>query len=144
MRRAEPAQHGWHEFAYLCSLTHFFSAHPLDIDIARRPFLQQKFCRLDNRICMKASSRRSAQKSVRDSDQAHPLMVRHIGSYYGNTLAFRNTPRRLVQGFIPTVLATTAYFGQTGEIPHRGGRFDHGSKRRRIGRDDDVLAEAAL
>ena len=55
-----------------------------------------------------------------------------------------NTPRRVVQGLIPAVSATPARFGQTGEIPNRGDRFDHGCKRRRIGRDDDVLAEPAL
>ena len=93
---------------------------------------------------MKARSHRPAAKRVRDSDQAHPLMVRHIGAHDGNTFALRDTPRRVVQGLIPAVAATPARFGQTGEIPHRGGRFDHGCKRRRIGRDDDVLAEPSL
>src|ERR1022692_1792448 len=144
VRRAEPAQHGWHEFAYLRRLTHFFGAHPFYRDIARRPFLQQKLGRLDDWIGMKARSHRSAVKRVRDSNQTHPWMLRHIGAHDGDTLTLLNTPRRVVQGLIPAVPATPAHVGQTGEIPHRGDWFDHGCERRRIGRDDDILTEPAL
>src|ERR1019366_4040923 len=63
--RAEPAQHGWHEFAHLRRLAHFFGANPFDSDIARRPFLQQELRRLHDRIGMKARPHRSAAKSVR-------------------------------------------------------------------------------
>ena len=142
--RAEPAQHGWHEFAHLRRLAHFFGADPFDSDIARRPFLQQELRRLHDRIGMKARPHRSAAKSVRDSDQAHPLMVRHIGAHDSNTLAIRDTPRRVVQSFIAAVPTAPARFGQTGKIPYCGGRLDHGCKRRRIGRHDYVLAEPAL
>src|SRR5664279_354929 len=93
---------------------------------------------------MKTRSHCPAAKGVRDSDQAHPLMVRHIGAYDGNAFALRQTPRRVVQGLIPTVAATPARVGQTAEIPHRGGWLDHGCERRRIGRNDDVLAEPSL
>src|SRR6202142_4077376 len=116
VRRAEPAQHGWHEFAYLRRLAHFFGTHPFYRDIARWPFLQQKLGRLDDWIGMKARPHRPAVKRIRDSDQAHPLMVPNIGAHDGDTLTLRNTPRRVVQALIPAVLATPAHIGQTGEI----------------------------
>ena len=114
-------------------LTDFLGAHPFDRDIARRPFLQQQFRRSHDRISMKARPHGPTVKSVRYRDQAHSLMVRHIGSHDGNRFTFRNATRRVVQGFIPAVAAACARPGQTAEIPHSGGRVDHRCKRSCIG-----------
>ena len=105
--------------------------------------MQQKFRCLDNRIGMKPRLHRSAVKRVRNSDRAHPLMVRHIGAHDGDTLALWKAPRRVVQGLVPAVPATPAHVGQTSEIPNRGDWFDHGCKRRRIGCHNDVIAKSS-
>jgi hypothetical protein len=85
-----------------------------------------------------------SEQGVGDGHDGHALMMRHEGAHDRHGLVFRQPDRRIVQRLVEAVAAARAGRGQALEVARRGLRIDHGGKRRRVGRDDDVLPQAAL
>ena len=80
VRGLEPARQRRNELAYVSLTRHLVSPRMSNQHVARNAFLQQELGGLDNRFGVKAGAHRAVLQSIRERDQAHPLMVRHIGT----------------------------------------------------------------
>ena len=115
-----------------------------DRDIARRALLQQQLGRLDHRLGVEARAHDAVEQRVGDGDHRHALVMGHVGAHDRLRLTLGQARRREVERLVEAVAAAPADLGQRREVGRGGRRIDHGGERRRIGRDDGVLAQAAL
>jgi hypothetical protein len=68
-------------------------------------------------------------------------VVSHVRTDHRDWSVFRQPGGGVVEGLVETVPTAGAGGGQATEVPESGRRIDHGRQARRIGSDDDVLAE---
>jgi hypothetical protein len=113
-------------------------------DVARRAFLEQQLRRLHDRLGVEPRPHRAVQESVGDGDDRHALVVGHVSAHDRDVLPLGQARARVVQRLVEAVTAARADGGETGEVARCRARIDHGCERRRVGRDDGVLAETAL
>ena len=78
---------------------------PGDGDVARRPLLQQQLARPHHRLGVKARAHGAAVQRVRDRDDRHALVVRHVHAHHLARLAGRQPLRRVVHRLVEPVLA---------------------------------------
>ena len=123
---------------------HFLRPRMDHRDIARRALLQEQFGRLNAWLGMKSRAHLTVEQDIRDRHDGHALMMRHVRPNDGDLGAVRDTRARVVERFMKAVSATRADSAESLEIAHRAFRIDHGGKRRGVGRDDGVLAQAAF
>ena len=115
-----------------------------DRHIMRHPLLQQQFGCLDHGLGMEAPTHRALAKGIRNGDDAHALVMRHIGAHDRDRCALRQARLRVVQRLVPAIAAAAAGRRQPREIGRGRAGIDHRGERRRIGRDDSVGADAAF
>jgi hypothetical protein len=113
-------------------------------DIARRTLLQEQFSRLNAGLGVKASAHLAVEQDVRDSHDRHALMMCHVCPNDGNLRTVRQSRAGVIERLMITISATRADGGEPLEIAHRAFGIDHGRKRRGVGRDDGVLAQATF
>ncbi|MCY1500932.1 hypothetical protein D9M68_349900 [compost metagenome] len=115
-----------------------------DRDVARRLFLQQQFGGLDHRIGVEPLAQTAIEDDVGDSRDRHAMVVRIVVAHDRAFLALGHTRRREVDGIMEAVDTECADLAQTSEVGERRFRIVHAGEDRGVGRDDGVLAEAAL
>ena len=113
-------------------------------DIARRAFLQQKFRRLHDWLGMKPFPHLPVEETVGDGDHRHALMVRQEGADNCDVFPLGQARACVIQRLVEAIAAPRAQGGESGEVTRRRARINHGRERRRVGRDDGVLAKAAF
>jgi hypothetical protein len=113
-------------------------------DVARRPFLQQELRRLDGRLGVEPGPHFSVQQGIGNGNDRHALMVRHEGADDRALRLRRQARARVVQCFVEAVPSARSGCGQSREVAHRGGRFDHRGERRGVRCDHGIRAQAAL
>ncbi len=143
MRRIEVPHDRRNELAHVADGLDLVRAGPRDRHVPRRPFLQQELGGQDDWLGMEARAHRAVVDDVRDRDDHHALVVRHVRAHHRDRGAIREPGRGVVERLVEAVGAAGPGRRQAPEILHRRGRIDHRRQPRRIGRDDDVLAEPA-
>ncbi len=151
MRARQPAigrgvapPHVGHDGADLDRLGDLGRRRPRHHDVARHALLQQKLRRLHDGFGVEALAHLAVLQRIGDGDQAHRLVMRHVAAHDGDLGAFRKARRRVVHRLVPAIGAAPALVGEALEIARRMGGIDHRGERGGIGRDDDVLRQAAL
>ena len=71
-------------------------------------------------------------------------MVCHVSAHEAGVVAFRETGDRVVERLVESVSPAGAEGGEPREVLGRRGGVDHRRQGGRVGRDHQVLAEAAL
>ena len=93
---------------------------------------------------MKPSLHYFVVQQIVERDQDHSLMVGHEG-FDENALLLRlQAVFRVIDGFIKAVPGESAFAYQPPHVFERRSRFDHRSKRGRVGRHNQVIAQPAL
>ena len=113
-------------------------------DIARRAFLQEQFRRLNARLGVKPRPHPAVEDHIGDGDDAHSLVMRHVGPNDGDRRPVGDPRARVVEGLVEPIAAARADSGKPLEIAHRALRVDHRGERRCIRRDHRVRAQPAL
>src|SRR5512146_3232207 len=90
MRRGKSPLDRWNEVADLRRGRDFFRTWSRHRHIARRPLLKQEFGGLDDRFGMETVPDYPLVQDIRDRDQRHALVMRHIGPHDRDALLFRN------------------------------------------------------
>ena len=144
MRRGKSPHERRYHVSYLYCGINFFRTEARHRHITRRPFLEQEFSRSDNRFGMKAAPHCSIVQDIRDRDQRHALMVRHIGPYDRHVFSRRYPYPRVIQGFIESVSSTPSGLSEAPETLYRLHRIDHRGEGSGIRRDNHILTEASF
>ena len=124
-----------------------FGARPGHRHVARRPLLQQQLGRLDERGGVEAGRHGAVLPDVQDvrqGEERHPLVMRHVGVHHGEILPLGQTGGRVVDRLVEAIPAAAAGALQPREIADRRPRLKHRRERRRIGRHHHVLGEPPL
>ena len=143
MRRVEVPHDRRNELAHVADGLHLVRAGPRDRHVPRRPFLKQELGGQDHGLGTEARAHGAVVDDVRDRDDHHTLVVGHIRANHGDRGAIRKPGRGVVERLVEAVGTAGAGRRQAPEILYRRGRIDHRGQARRIGCDDDVLAESA-
>ena len=143
VRRGEPPDDGRNEFTHIGHRRHLFRARPGDRDVARRPLLQQQLGRLDDRLAVEARPHGAGVEDVRDGDEQHALVMRHVGAHHRDPGPLRKPGPGVVEGLVETVGAVGAGFPEPAEVLRSRRGIDHGRQSGRVRGDDHILAEAA-
>ena len=133
-----------HEVSHVGRRLDLLGARPGYGHVARRPLLQQQLGGLHDRLAVEARSHRAAVQHVRDRDDRHALVVRHVGPHGGDRLVLQQSLGRVVERLVEPVRTACAEALEPRQVLRRRGGVDHRRQRRRIGRDHEVLAEPAL
>ena len=112
VRGLEPARQRGNELAYVSLTRYLVSPRMSKQHVARYAFLQQELGGLDYRLGVKAGAHRAVQHRIRERDQAHPLMVRHVGTDDRHLGTFRDVRRGIVDRLIPAIPASPTRRGQ--------------------------------
>ncbi len=123
---------------------HFLGARMRHGDIARRAFLQQQLRGLHVDVGMEAVAHAAVEQRVGDGDDAHALVVRHVGADQYARSVFRQAARREVHGLEEAVAAARADASECAVVGERRLDVDHGREAGGVGRHHLVLREATL
>ena len=93
---------------------------------------------------MKARSHLAVMQRVGKRHDGHALMMGHIGAHDFELRALRQAGRGVIDRFVPAIRAADAETLQGDIVSRRRGRIDHRGKAAGIGRDHDVVAQAAF
>ena len=93
---------------------------------------------------MEPGAHPSVLQGVGDRHDGHALMMGHDGADDRDALVLRKARRSEIEGFVEAVATARSHGGEARVVRSRPLRVDHGRETRRIGRDHDVLGEAAL
>ena len=108
------------------------------------PLLQQQVRGLEHRTGQEPPLQGPVVQDVHQGQQAHALMVHHEGPDGGARFVGSQPRRRVVDRLIEPIGTGASLGRQALEVLACGDGCDHQRERRRIGRDDHVLAQAAL
>ena len=144
VRRAEAPDDRRDELADVSGGLYLFGTRPGDCNAPGCPFLEEQLGRLDARLGVKAGAHHPLMEGIRERDQHHSLMMRHVATDDRHARALREPGSSVVEGLVESVRTARAGFRQALEVPDGGRRIDHRRQRRRIGGDDDVVAEPPL
>ncbi|MNQ85882.1 hypothetical protein D3C85_1010580 [compost metagenome] len=111
---------------------------------ARNALLQQEHGRLEGRVRFKAGLHRASQQYVRDRQESHSLVMRHVRIDDCAGLARRQSARRVVDGLVEAVAAKQAFLGEALQVPARLVRRHHQRQHGCVGRHHHVVGQASL
>ncbi len=86
----------------------------------------------------------TVEEQVGQGEQAHALVMGHVGPNHRARLAAWETGRRVVDGFIESELSLGAFFGESLQIHAGVFRRHHQRERRGIGRNHDIVGKPAF
>jgi hypothetical protein len=89
MRRVEAPHDRRHELAHVADGLDLVRARPRDRHVPWRPFLKQELGGQDDRLGPEARAHRAVVDDVRDRDDHHALVVRHVRANHGDRGAIR-------------------------------------------------------
>ena len=144
VRRGEAPHHRPDEVADVGRRLDLLGPWPGDRDVPRCPLLEQQVGGFHDGLSVKARPHGAVMQHVRYRDQGHALVVRHVGAHEAGGFAFRQTGGRVVERLVESVGPAGAEGGEPLEVLGRGAGIDHRRQGGRVGRDHEVLAEAAL
>ncbi len=98
----------------------------------------------EQRIRREAPLHRAVEQRVRERQQDHALVMRHVRADDRARLPARNARRRVVDRLEEAEAAGQAVGGEALQVAAGGFRRDHQRKGRSVRRDDQVLREPAL
>ena len=133
---------GRNEFAHVADGLHLFGARPRDRHVTRRAFLEEQLGGLDTGRGVEARAHPATVQRIRDRDEHHALVVRHVGANHCDLAALGKPRRGVVECLVEAVGAAGPRSGETPEVFSGRRGIDHRGQARRIGRDDDVLIES--
>ena len=111
----------------------------------RDPLLQQQLGRLDARIGVKAVLHRRAVQQVVERDQAHALVVRHVGRQGMPPTRVLGQPfGRVVDRLVVAVAPGESFRAQPLQIADDVGRRERRRENGGVRRDDEILGQPAL
>ena len=106
--------------------------------------LEQELARRDDRLRMEPPARSPAEQHVGERDDAHALVMRHVGADDRNLVADRHAGRRVVEGLEIAEAAAATFGGDRLVVAEGRHRIDHGGKPGGIGSDDGAGGKPAL
>ncbi len=115
-----------------------------ELGAAGNALLEQQFGRADHRVAVEAVVHAVPGQFVADGYQAHPLVVGEVRAHHGAPSASRHSSWRVVERLVIAVTAASALFGEYAQVLVRLTRTHRKRKHRRVGRDDDIVRQAAL
>ena len=117
----------------------FFRAWSRHRHVARRTFLEQEFGGPDHRLGVETVPHHPIVQDIRDRDQRHALMMRHIGPHDGDVFSFGHPCAGVIQRLIKPIGSPAAGLGESGKVLRRRRGIDHGRECSGVWRDDDIV-----
>ena len=111
---------------------------------ARDPLLEQQRGRLERRVGREALLHPAVEEHLRQRQERHPLVVRHVGANDGVRVTARQARRRVVNRLVEAELPLEALCREPLQVRARLLGRHHQREGRRVGRDDEIVREAAL
>ena len=112
-------------------------------NLPRNAFLQQQADRSHVLFRHDAPDMDVGGYGVHDRREDHSLMVRHVGLHRHERVLAGQTRRSIVERIPEAVTTDRTQFRQFSKVLDRGAGFGAERKRGRIGRDDQILGQAA-
>jgi len=140
----EPAHHRSDEIADLRRGVDILDPRPRHHDVTRRALLHQQLSRLDDRLRVETVLHRSVVQDIRDRDQRHALMMRHVGANDRDVLALRQPRRGVIERFVVAERSASTRRGEASEIHGGRGGIDHRRQRRGVRCYHHFVAEPAF
>ena len=112
--------------------------------VPRHALLQQQLAGLDHRFAMEALAHPAFVQGVRDGDDGHALVMRHEAAHDREPGVVGQPGPGEIHGLVEAIAAGRAHVGEAPVVAQRTGGIDHGGQARRVGRDHDVVRQAAL
>ena len=81
----------------------FLDPRPGDRDIPRRALLQEQLGGLDDGLRVEPRGHRALAQHVRQREEGHPLMVRHVGAHDRHRRTLGDARSRIVERLVETV-----------------------------------------
>src|SRR3989449_11658551 len=141
VRSAEAPDDRRDELADVSGGLYLFGTRPGDCNAPGCPFLEEQLGRLDARLGVKAGAHHPLMEGIRERDQHHSLMVRHVATDDRHARALREPGSSIVEGLVEPVRTARAGFRQALEVPDGGRRIEHRRPPRRIRGEGRVGAE---
>ena len=114
------------------------------VDRPWRLLLQQQLRSTRGGLSVEVPAHHTGEERVRDGHDRHALVVGHVRAHHRNPLAFRESFRREIERLVEPEVAEPADSLECPEIGGRRGRMDHRRESRRVRRDHQIVAQAAL
>ena len=122
----------------------FFRARPGHQDVARSALLQQQFGRFHHGLGVKTAAHHASLHHVRDGNECHSLVMRKVRAHDGDFFVLGQARACVIEGFVKSVGPCSRPLLRAFKISQCRRWVHHGRKRGGIGRDDNILAQAAL
>ena len=144
VRRRELTEGRFHELPHMGRRLHLFRTRSRHCHVPGHALLQEKLGRLDDGLAVEPRPHHPIAEHIRERDDGHALMVRHVGANDCHRRPGREPGRRVVERLVESVESPSAHGDEARKVAGGGARVDHGGQSGRVGRDDQVLAEAPL